>query len=208
MNTKLIRLLVSICLGLSVIIAGEWGFATYTQHDLLTSISDEKRQDYKVDTLPDIELGKQTEDSYVDLVARPLFIKGRRPVEEPSPEAEQAAVKLENFDWQLSGVYGKGEKISALFSRSKSKAAKDNFRKITVGDELDGWKLTEINADKVMFRQGSSEKELLLRKPKVKTASRNGAVPPVPGTIPDPAAAEPAVETIENTNEETPEGNQ
>jgi type II secretory pathway component PulC len=113
------------------------------------------------------------------------------------------------FDWQLSGVYGKGEQKSALFSRSKSKVAKDNFRKITVGDDLDGWKLTEINADKVIFKQGGSDKELLLRKPKLKasTPRTNGVIPPEPGTIPE-AAPEPAADPNEITNEETPEGNQ
>jgi hypothetical protein len=212
MNIKLIRLLVSACIGLCVVIAAEWLFVTYTQHDLLTSISAEIKQDYKADELPEIELTKLPEESYVDLVARPLFIKGRRPVDEPKPESEQAAVVKEVvFDWQLNGVYGKGENKSALFSRSKSKVAKDNFRKITVGDDLDGWKLTKINTDKVMFMQGGLEKELLLRKPKLKGPSprTNGAVPPVPGATPEPAAVpEPAADIIENTNEDTPEGNQ
>ena len=168
MNIKLIKLLVSVCIGLCLIIAGEWLYASYMQHRLLTSISSEKPQDYKTDELPEIELTKQPEESYVDLVARPLFIKGRRPVDEPSPEAAQAAAKSESFDWQLNGVYSTKKTVSALFSRSKSKVAKDNHRKITVGDDLDGWKLTEINKDRVMLKQGSNEKELLLRKPKLK----------------------------------------
>jgi hypothetical protein len=210
MNIKLIKLLVTICIILAVVIAAEWLFSTYTQHNLLTSISADIQKDYKSKDLPDIELTKLPEESYADLVARPLFIKGRRPVDEPSPEAEQAAVKQVVFDWQLSGVYGKGEKKSALFSRSKSKVAKDNFRKITLGDDLDGWKLTEINADKVMLKQGGSDKELLLRKPKLKApVPRSGANQPEQGTIPEPAAVpEPAVDPNEIINEETPEGNQ
>jgi hypothetical protein len=210
MNIKLIRLLVTVCIILGVVIAAEWLFSTYTQLNLLTSISSEIKQDYKSEDLPEIELTKLPEESYADLVARPLFIKGRRPVDEPSPEAEQAAVKQVVFDWQLSGVYGKGEQKSALFSRSKSKVAKDNFRKITVGDDLDGWKLTEINADKVMFKQGGTDKELLLRKPKLKApATREKGVipPPEPGATPE-AVPEPAADPNEITNEETPEGNQ
>ncbi len=206
MNKKLITLLVAVCIILCLIIAGEWLFASYTQHRLLTSISSEKRQDYKADELPGIELTKQTEDSYVDLVARPLFIKGRRAVEEPSPESEQAAAKSENFDWQLTGVYGSNKKVSALFSRAKTKVAKDNNRKLKVGDDLDGWQLTEINKDKVMLKQGSNDKELLLRKPKLKTSPRaNGAVPavPIPAAIPEPAA-----NTEQDNNEDTSEDNQ
>ncbi|MFI3185500.1 MAG: hypothetical protein QX198_05915 [Methylococcaceae bacterium] len=206
MNKKLITLLVSVCIILCLLIACEWLFASYSQHSLLTSISSEKRQDYKADELPTIELTKQTEDSYVDLVARPLFIKGRRAVGEPSPESEQAAAKSENFDWQLTGVYGSNKKVSALFSRAKTKVAKDNTRKLKVGDDLDGWQLTEINKDKVMLKQGSNDKELLLRKPKLKTLPRtNGAEPavPIPAAIPEPAA-----NTNEDTNEDTTEGNQ
>ncbi len=207
MNKKLINVLITVCIGLSVVIAAEWLFATYTERNLLTEISSEVAPDYKSEELPTIELAKQSEDSYIDLVARPLFIKGRRPVDEPSPEAEQAAVTNVVFDWQLNGIFGKADHQSAFLSRSKSKVAKDNFRKLSVGEDLDGWKLTEIFADKVMFRQGGSEKELLLRKPKQKALARTNGVPP--GTVPDPVAApEPAADTTEIINEETPEDNQ
>ena len=136
---------------------------------MLTSITSEKPQDYKADQLPEIELTSQPEENYVDLVARPLFIKGRRPVDEPVRETGQAAAKPETFDWQLTGVYSTKKTVSALFSRAKSKVAKDNHRKITVGEDLDGWKLIEINKDRAVLKQGSKEKELLLRKPKSKT---------------------------------------
>ena len=223
MNSKLTKLLVSACISLCLIIVGEWLYASYMRHRLLTSINSTKLQDYKADELPEIELTKQPEESYVDLVARPLFIKGRRPVDEPSPEAEQAAAKSDSFDWQLTGVYGTKKTVSALFGRVKSNVAKDNHRKITIGDDLDGWKLTEINKDKVMLKQGSNEKELLLRKPKLKALPQQGNIAkpttPAPFSVPIPAPAaipEPAADTIEgttgNTNddttEDTPEGNQ
>jgi hypothetical protein len=197
-------------MGLGLIIVGEWLFANYTQHRLLTSISSENLPDYKADELPEIDLAKQPEESYVDLVARPLFVKGRRPVDEPRPEAEQAAAKSEAFDWQLTGIYGTKKTVSALFDRPKAKGAKDRIRKITVGDELDGWKLTDISKDKVIFKQGSEEKELLLRKPKLKALAprTNGAIPAAPAPAPAPIP-EPAADTTEDANEQqTPEGNQ
>lgn len=226
MNNKLIKLLGFVCMGLSLIITGEWLYASYRQRQLLTSISSEKPQDYKADELPEIELSGQPEDSYVDLVARPLFIKGRKPVDEPSPEIAQTAAKTDSFDWQLVGIYSTGKTVSALFGRSKSKVAKDNHRKIAVGDDLDGWKLTEINKDRVMLKQGGAEKELLLRKPKLKTLLQprsNNAIPtipapfpgaepapaPVPAQVPVPAPAampEPAADTTDETTDETTEG--
>lgn len=204
MNSKLTKLLVSVGISLCLIIAGEWLYASYMRHRLLTSISSEKLQDYKTDELPQIDLTKKPEESYVDLVARPLFIKGRRPVDEPRPEAEQAGAKSESFDWELTGVYGTQKTVSALFSRSKSKVAKDNHRKITVGDDIDGWKLTEINKDRAVLKQGSHEKELLLRKPKTKASPQgtSSTIPPTPAPAPVPAAiTEPASDTTEDTSE-------
>lgn len=213
MNIKVIKLLVSVCIGLCLIIAGEWLYASYRRHSLLTSISSAQPQDYKIDTLPQIELAKQPEESYTDLVARPLFIKGRRPVNEPSLEtAAQATAKSESFDWQLNGIFSTKKIVSALFSRSTSKVAKDNHRKITVGDDIDGWKLTEIGKDRVKLKQGSKEKELLLRKPKSKELAQGtkhekpvapnhapAAPVPAPEVIPEPPA---------DTTEDTSEGNQ
>ncbi len=193
MNSKLIKLLVSACISLCLVIAVEWLYASYMRHRLLTSVISAKPQDYKADELPEIELTKQSEESYVDLVDRPLFIKGRRPVDEPIPETAQVASKSESFDWQLTGVYSTKKTVSALFSRSKSKVAKDNYRKITVGDDIDGWKLIEINKDRAVLKQGSSEKELLLRKPKAKTLPPGTSnISPFTPFTPAPAAPAPA----------------
>ena len=197
MNIKVIKLLVSICIGLGLVIAVEWLYASYMRHRLLTSISEAKPQDYKTNALPQIELAEQPEQSYTDLVARPLFIKGRRPVKEPIPEGVQGATQSENFDWQLSGIYSTRKKVSALFSRVKTKVAKDNYRKITVGDEIDGWRLTEIDKDRVIVKQGAKEKELLLRELKFKEPAPPEPVrepPPAPRHSPLPPAPEPPPE--------------
>jgi hypothetical protein len=68
----------------------------------------------------------------------------------------------------LNGVYTQKKALFALFSRTTAKIHKDNFSKKTLGDELDGWKLTEIHKDKALLTQGAEEKVLLLRKPKLK----------------------------------------
>jgi len=215
MNSKLMKLLVSACIGLCLIITGEWLYASYMRHRLLTSLTSEKPQDYKTDELPEIELTKQPEESYVDLVARPLFIKDRRPVAEPNQETAQgAASKSESFDWQLNGIYSTKKTVSALFGRPKSKLVKDHTRKITVGDDIDGWKLTEIKNDRVVLKQGSTEKELLLRKPKLKALPQgeNSPTPstpaPAPATAPAPAPVPAAIpEPATDNTEDTPEGN-
>jgi hypothetical protein len=208
MNSKLVTMLASVCGVLILIIIGEWFYAVWAQKQALTSTTTAETK-ISNDEMPVVELTRQSEASYVDLVARPLFIKGRKPVDEPSPEEEQAQANAVAvvFDWELNGVYTTKKGLSALFSRSKSKVAKDNYRRISMGADLDGWKLTEIDTDKAILKQGTQQKELLLRKPKLKDSSKKPNVPIIPNSpqpeniappenIPPPAEGE-----LENNNE-------
>ncbi|MDD5114785.1 MAG: hypothetical protein PHC94_12275 [Methylobacter sp.] len=198
MNIKLITLLISVCAGLLLVIAGEWLYAKSAQQQLLTSLTTAKVSDSSPDELPKITLTEQPESSYEDLVARPLFVKGRKPVDEPSPEQANAAAAVENFDWQLNGIYTSNKGQSVLISRAKTSQAKIKHRRITVGEELDGWKLTEIGNDKVILIQGGEQKELLLRKPKPKTAPIRQ-----PANAVNPAAVPPAEPPVEQPPEQT-----
>ena len=194
MNSKFVTLLAAVCLVLVLIILGEWLYADHAEREALNSATAPEKKVAK-DEMPVIETNRQPEASYTDLVARPLFLKGRRPVDEPSPDEEQAAVAPVVFDWELNGVYTTQKGLSALFSRSKAKVAKDNYRRLKVGADLDGWKLTEVRTDRALLTQGAQQKELLLRKPKVKDLPKQPNVPNVPN-IPPPAEGE-----TENTNE-------
>jgi hypothetical protein len=197
MNSKIVSLLVSVCIVCVLIIVGEWLYAVQAQKHALTSPASTGKK-ISNDEMPIIELSRQPEESYADLVARPLFINGRRPVDEPSPEEAQNAAAANIFDWELNGVYTTKKGLSALFSRSKSKVAKDNHRRISAGADLDGWKLTEIRTDRAILTQGVQQKELLLRKPKLKELPKQTNRPNRPHVpnSPPPAEGEP-----ENTNE-------
>lgn len=205
MNIKLIKLLSAVCAVLLLVIACEWLYAKYAQKHTLELINSVEASKYKIDEMPRIELSRQAEVNYADLVARPLFIKGRRPVDEPRPEEEQAAIAAsETFDWLLNGVYSTKKGLSALFSRSKTTAAKDNHRKIIEGNAIDGWTLTEIKKDRVIMTQGNDHKELLLRKPKLKDLPPNKTKPNLTNTpnIPQPDIPQPSEGDFENSNNE------
>ncbi len=210
MNRKLIILLVSVCAALLLVIFGEGLYAKYVQRQLLASTNSAASKT-PPDEMPTVELTKQPEESYDQIVNRPLFIKGRKPVDEPKPEAAQVPVVPVVFDWELNGVYTKNDSLSALFSRAKTKVPKDNYRKVTVGGDLDGWKLTEIQNDRAVLMQGGNKKEVLLRKAKPKTPqARNNAVPPVqpPGAIPNQEAIpNPESIPVPETPEESFENN-
>lgn len=203
MNKKLISLLLIVCAVLVLIIVGEWLYAIKAQRDLLASTSASAKK-AAPDAMPTLALTKQPEESYDQLVNRPLFIKGRKPVEEPKPETAQVPVVAVVFDWDLNGVYTKDKGLTALFSRAKTKVPKDNYRKIAVGADLDGWKLTEIKTDRAIFMQGTNKKEVLLRKAKPKSPlPPNRPAPPVPQPVPVQGTI-PIPETIPEP--ESPEG--
>lgn len=134
----------------------------------------------------DLNLSDPSEDNYSDLVERPMFIKGRKPVEEPIPEemALATAQKTENVNWELIGIYSTPKGTTAFFSRSNGRLPKDNFRKCKLGDALDGWHLSEINENAVSLTQGTETKKLPLRKMKPKNPTPTPVSPanatPVP----------------------------
>lgn len=201
MNTKLFSALISLCIGCALIIMCEWLYNVWAEHSTLSSLTPVATKTAH-DDMPHIDLTKQKEDSYVDMVARPLFIAGRRPVDEPRPEdLQNMGAPPIIFDWDLHGVYTTAKGLSALFSRSKTKIAKDNYRKISLGADLDGWKLTEIHEDKVLLNQGTQQKELPLRKIKLKNPAQKANDPNIPVDPQPQENQEPTEGEIETTNE-------
>ena len=185
MNLKLIKLLAAVSAGLCLIIVCEWLYAIYAQKQLLAAIEASDKQKNAAVKLPSVELTKQPETSYAELVARPLFIQGRRPVAEPSStDAKPVAVASQNFNWALNGVYTRKQGLYALFSRTSAKVPKDNYRKVTKDSDIDGWKLTEIYKDKVVVSLGDQKKELPLRKPKPKEPTNAAGNPMMPPQMP------------------------
>jgi len=151
----------------------------------------------------DLNLSDPSEDNYSDLVERPMFIKGRKPVEEPIPEemALATAQKTENVNWELIGIYSTPKGTTAFFSRSNGRLPKDNFRKCKLGDALDGWHLSEINENAVSLTQGTETKKLPLRKMKPKNPTPTPVSPanatPVP--VPEPQNVDATNLTVQTT---------
>jgi len=168
MNIKIVNFFAIVGAVLFVIIITEWIIFEFSENRLLKSDLSQNRKAPLLNEIPGINLKEKTEESYADLVTRPLFIKGRRPVEESSTDQSDLKPGSDTFDWQLNGVFTTDQGLSALFSRTRSRDAKDRFRKLKENGDLDGWKLTEIHDDKVILIQDEESKELLLSKPKPK----------------------------------------
>ena len=169
MNIKIVKFFAIAGAFLVAIIITEWIISELAENRLLKSDFSQNRKAPLLTEIPGINLKEKTEDSYTDLVTRPLFIKGRRPVDETSNDQEDLKPGSDTFDWQLNGIYTTDQGLSALFTRTKaSKDATDKFRKVKENGYLDDWKLTEIHHDRVVLIQDDESKELVLSKPKPK----------------------------------------
>lgn len=168
MNRPTLFVLIALNALLTAILAMEWVANTET---LTTQIQTQNNNSEVEESLSELDLTATSEDSYSDLVERPLFIKARKPVNEPAPEITPVAAvkKIETFDWELTGVFATPKGVTAFFSRTNAKVPKDNYRKHKISDELEGWKLIEIHADNVVLTQVGETKILPLRKAKPKS---------------------------------------
>ncbi|MBS3951352.1 MAG: hypothetical protein KGZ88_00120 [Methylomicrobium sp.] len=196
-NVGLIKLQAGACALLLVLIAGEWWY--------WASSSDEVEPDgavvspaYVEQAFPELKLDQQTEDSYVDLVSRPLFIEGRRPVPEADTDNSPNAMSSEVLEWELTGVYTTRQKQSVLLRRIKIQPNQKSHIKISKDQEVDGWKLTQILPDKAVLERGGETTELILRKPKLKELPKTRQAPPqmpqTPEMPPDAGQSEPIPE--------------
>lgn len=169
MNRPLLYVLITLNVLLAAILAVEW--ATNTEPQPVKTSAQTQNNNAELDeALPELDLTATSEDDYSDLVERPLFIKGRKPVNEPEPETATAAVKkVEAFNWELTGIFTTPKGVTAFLSRTNTKVPKDNYRKPKIGEELDGWKITEINTDNIILTQAGETKILQLRKAKPKS---------------------------------------
>lgn len=176
MNRPTLFTLIALNALLVFVLTGEWFAESETVGTVQNTLKTIDAQD---EELPSLDLEAKSEDEYSDLVERPLFIKGRKPVTEPIPESTPVAAvkKVEAFVWDLTGVFTTPKGVTAFFSRINAKVEKDNYRKLKLGEDIDGWKLSEIQPDKVTLTQTGETKTLPLRKAKPKNALPVSRVP-------------------------------
>jgi hypothetical protein len=80
------------------------------------------------------------------------------------------------------------------------KTAVKNYKTVTVGGDVEGWKVAKINAAEITLTQGATEKNLPLRVPKEKKPQEQNSLPqpnsrarpPAPATTPKAVPAPPA----------------
>lgn len=162
MNSKLIKILLATCLVLVVILLLEWTYAHYSNKELLSSMDKIEQQSYVENKLPEIDLALVPIEHYTEMVARPLFVQGRKPIVEVEAEEIEVLDTGKIDDWILVGIYSIDKQFFASFKNLEEKKHKTKQE----GDDISGWKIKEIQAENVILVRAGKEQIIPLRKPK------------------------------------------
>jgi len=95
--------------------------------------------------------------SYRELQARPLFTATRRPPPRPAQAAQGVDLGKK---WKLTGIIVAGDGSHVFMQGIRDKSV----QRLETGAVLDGWELSEIAPGFVLFRSGTRETTLELRK--------------------------------------------
>lgn len=145
--------------------------------------------------LPDIQ-------EYETIVERPLFMEGRRPGAEGGETTATATPDMP-LTVKLMGIAFTPTDKTALLVDAKGK-----YKRLKKNGSIEGWTLVEFAPDKVTLQRDDEQRELMLLKPKPKTAPAQ-ATPGQPQQIPQqqpappkPVTRQPPPPPVEETEEE------
>ncbi|MEM1153953.1 MAG: hypothetical protein AAGI44_07415 [Pseudomonadota bacterium] len=104
-------------------------------------------------------------ESRMAVLDRPLFWRSRRPSEAPKTPVESKKSAEQLQDVKLVGVFGSGNRsgVIVLFKGSE--------KRLLVGEDLDGWELTDIDEAGIHFADGGRRETLRLERRVVKPAA-------------------------------------
>lgn len=182
MNNNVIKGLLGLCLLLLLVLIIEWLMIEPSERTVVPATATENNQS-SLTELPKLKLAKQAVETYSQMVERPLFIKGRKPIADEEGEAITEEVG-EIEDLILLGIYSIKGKTSALFKKMETGRKKPGksrtFLKKSEGEDVAGWLLKEIETDRVVMEQRGKEQTIMLRKPKPKMLRKPRRIPRTP----------------------------
>ena len=175
MNSNVIKLLLGSCLLMLCILLIELGLSLLSDNPFDDPVSATGKQQGDATELPELNVAKKAVESYTDMVERPLFIKGRKPM----VEAEDTTAPVEEVskidDLTLLGIYSVKGKMTALFNKT---GIDSKYLKKSEGDDVSGWILQEIKTDKVILERTGKQQTVMLRKPKPKMPTAKPRIKP------------------------------
>jgi hypothetical protein len=175
MNTRLLKILTGIAIGLVVIIMVEYTYARHAEKTLSKELETISAGIIETEILPKINLKITPIKSYIDLVNRPLFSQTRRPMAKVAEGIIKPAVTVGKFTHELIGIFGKATQMRALFRKKKLRIGKINknnnnkFTTVKIGETIDGWQIQKINSNTVIVDNNGNIETIKWSKSKPKT---------------------------------------
>ncbi|MEQ1636936.1 MAG: hypothetical protein ABL903_09590 [Methylococcales bacterium] len=180
-----IALFCGLCsLVLCLILGLEGWYGRHYRNQLMEDIFTVKKAGFEMQAVPTYPFSQVPIEQYADFVARPVVFEGRKPIAKiVEPVAAAAPVPkapIGEFGLILTGIIKTPHSgIKALFQNPTGKTPGEKNKRLAIGEEFNGWKLIDIQTDKVSIKAEAETKEILLLKAKPKTAIKGaGSINP------------------------------
>lgn len=157
-NYKLSIFLALCCLLLLVILLLLWQYGRYSQTQLLSELENIQADSVSSSNLPELATNGKSLEFYENMISRPLFLKGRRPV--AVVESGNVQASSGKIDLILTGVVSKDDTMIAMLQDPQKQRYQFQLQ-----DAYQDWQVEAIHADSIVFRRNDEENELQLRKP-------------------------------------------
>ena len=106
--------------------------------------------------------------TYREVVERPLFTHSRRPPEKTTGAVESVRAVQLSGKWKVTGIVVAGDNTYAHIEGNRD----HKTVRLQVGMPLDGWKLEEIEADRIVLRSGDEYTTLTLHEEETKVTPK------------------------------------
>ncbi len=153
---------------LLLLIAVQFYLGKNFRTQMLQNLKNVDRAEFSMQAIPSYHFDEQSIEDYVDMVERPIFFKGRRPVEPTDESSEQVNRVNEKIDFSLIGIINTPRGEYALFLNPRAKPGEGRFSRFKKGEDMNGRMIKEIKPDRVIISSDGNDEEIPLAKPRPK----------------------------------------
>lgn len=168
-------ILAGLCVVFGVVVLLEWSRLESQLRDRQSAIVTPIESELSFEKISEVDLELPVIDSYTDLIERPLFVEGRRPLEESDDALQQADKYQGEIRAKLMGIYSGSDGMTALILDAEGK-----YVRVKKQDSVDGWQVEALFPDRVTLKQGVETQDLKLHKPKPKFSRKPRQRKPTP----------------------------
>ena len=169
-------ILAGLCAVFGVVALLEWSRLESQLRDQQSAIATPVESELSFEKISEVDFELPVIDSYTDVVERPLFVEGRRPLEKPDDALEQTdKYQGEKLQAKLMGIYSGSDGMTALILDAEGK-----YVRVKKQDSIDGWQVEALFPDRVTLKQGVETQDLKLHKPKPKFSRKPRQRMPTP----------------------------